>query len=184
MNHYFYIDSEGNQKGTFSPEELRKEGIRKETRVWTQGKKEWRRADRVEELKPLFGIVAPTVSQSSTALFPQNHVGAPQSNAPTVRMPKSWLLESILVTILPTFLCGNFLSFLLGVIAIIYAAQVEPHYRKGNYEASLESSRSAKRMTRVAFWTTLGWILILVAGVILYIVFVGSYTGLDKLLNV
>lgn len=29
MNRYFYIDSEGKQKGTFSPEELKSENIKK-----------------------------------------------------------------------------------------------------------------------------------------------------------
>ena len=31
MNRYFYIDSEGKQKGTFSPEELKSENIKKDT---------------------------------------------------------------------------------------------------------------------------------------------------------
>jgi len=37
MNRYFYIDAEGKQKGTFSPDELIHENVKRETLVWTQG---------------------------------------------------------------------------------------------------------------------------------------------------
>lgn len=37
MNRYFYIDSEGKQKGAFLPEELKKEPITKDSLVWAQG---------------------------------------------------------------------------------------------------------------------------------------------------
>ena len=45
MNRYFYIDTEGKQKGTFSPEELRQERVRRDTLVWTQGMEQWKRAE-------------------------------------------------------------------------------------------------------------------------------------------
>ena len=54
MNRYFYIDSEGKQKGTFSPEELKSENIKKDTLVWTQGMNEWMRASSVAELDAVF----------------------------------------------------------------------------------------------------------------------------------
>ena len=47
MNRYFYIDSEGKQKGTFSPEELKSENIKKDTLVWAPGMSEWVRASNV-----------------------------------------------------------------------------------------------------------------------------------------
>ncbi len=54
MNRYFYIDTEGKQKGTFSPQELRQEQVKKDTLVWTQGMEQWKRADEVAELSLLF----------------------------------------------------------------------------------------------------------------------------------
>ncbi|HBG42358.1 MAG TPA: hypothetical protein DDW85_13295, partial [Porphyromonadaceae bacterium] len=59
MNRYFYIDHEGKQKGTFSPEELRLENVRKDTLVWTQGMEQWERAEAVAELRFLFTEARP-----------------------------------------------------------------------------------------------------------------------------
>ena len=54
MNHYFFIDETGKQRGTFSPVELRSENIKRETLVWTQGMENWKRADEVSELQFIF----------------------------------------------------------------------------------------------------------------------------------
>ena len=51
MNRYFYIDTEGKQKGTFSPEELRMEQIKRDTLVWTQGMEQWKRGAGVAFLR-------------------------------------------------------------------------------------------------------------------------------------
>lgn len=56
MNRYFYIDAEGKQKGTFSPQELQQERLKRDTLVWTQGMEQWKRADEVEELQFLFSV--------------------------------------------------------------------------------------------------------------------------------
>ena len=50
MSHFFYIGTDGKQKGTFSPEELRGEGVKRDTLVWTQGMEQWKRAEEMEEL--------------------------------------------------------------------------------------------------------------------------------------
>ncbi len=183
MNRYFYIDNEGKQKGTFSPEELRQEQIKKESLVWTQGMEQWRRAVEVEELALLFtgdapqgaGLQPPSPSQ-------QGYSTSAHSPAPAAQMPKSWLVESILVTILPFLLCSSFLS-LLGIIAIVYAAQVESFFNRGDYAASAEASRSAAKWTRIAMWIAIGWVLLIVIAIILMFVFVGSMAGLGELLN-
>lgn len=54
MNRYFYIDAEGKQKGTYTPLELREEGVRRNTLVWTQGMEQWQKAEEVNELDFLF----------------------------------------------------------------------------------------------------------------------------------
>ncbi len=54
--HYFYIDAAGKQKGTFSPEELGQESIKRDTLVWTQGMEQWKRAEEVDELQYLFTV--------------------------------------------------------------------------------------------------------------------------------
>src|SRR5690606_275262 len=114
MNHYFFIDETGKQRGTFSPEELRKENIKRETLVWTQGMEQWMRADEVSDLNYIF-------EQSVEEVQPQilqNPVYAETVRESREPMPKTWLIESILVTLLPFVFCGSFLS-LLGIIAIV-----------------------------------------------------------------
>lgn len=163
MNRYFYIDAEGKQKGTFTAIELKQENIKRDTLVWTQGMEQWKRAEEVEELQYLFSgtfnsIPSVEVSQAS------HEVGS--EPYPKQPMPKTWLVESILVTILPFMLCGSFLS-LLGIIGIVYAAQVESFYNRGDYIASAEASRSAGKWTRIAMWIAIGWVLLFVIGMIL-----------------
>ncbi|WP_298651324.1 GYF domain-containing protein [uncultured Proteiniphilum sp.] len=178
MNRYFYIDAEGKQKGTFSPEELRREGIKRDTLVWTQGMEQWRRAEEIEELYSLFSDTyrEPQViaDQPAVRYDRPGEAAGPQTHRP---MPKTWLVESILVTILPFMLCSSVLS-LLGIIGIVYAAQVESFYNRGDYAASLESSRSAAKWTRIAMWIAIGWIALIVIGIILFVVFIGSLSGL------
>jgi len=105
-----------------------------------------------------------------------------QTTATQQPMPKTWLVESILVTILPFILCSSFLS-LLGIIGIVYAAQVESFFNRGDYTASAESSRSAERWTKIAMWIAIGWILLIIVTIILVLVFVGSVSGIGEWLN-
>lgn len=183
MNRYFYIDTEGKQKGTFTPEELMQEQMKRDTLVWTQGMEHWKRADEVEELRFLFS----GSSNAYRTAYPDQSVPYPQYAAPyagdTSRpMPKTWLVESILVTILPFVFCSSFLS-LLGIIGIVYAAQVESFYNRGDYSAAAESSRSAGKWTKIALWIAIGWVLLIVIAIILFIVFVGSLAGLEELIT-
>lgn len=182
MNRYFYIDSEGKQKGTFSPEELRQENIRKETLVWAQGMEQWKRADEVSELQFLFmGTVQSAASETANADTPvQSYSQQPVSSAPAQPMPKTWLVESILATILPFILCSSLLS-LLGIIGIVYAAQVESFYNRGDYSGAEEASRSAAKWTKIALWIAIGWILLIIMAIILMIVFFGSLTDFSEL---
>jgi len=96
-------------------------------------------------------------------------------------------VESILVTFLPFIFCGCFLS-LLGIIAIVYAAQVESFYHRGDYYASLEASRSAGKWTKIAMWIAIAWILLIVIALALIFGFFGfagfsTFPGMDNLLN-
>lgn len=56
--------------------------------------------------------------------------------------PKSYLIESILVTV---FCCMPF-----GIIGIVNASNVESFYKNGDYEGAEEASKKAKR------WTIIG----------------------------
>ena len=61
--------------------------------------------------------------------------------------PKTWLIESILITI---FCCG-----ILGIPAILHASKVESRFYSGDIEAANEASRKAKKWVMGLFWTGL-----------------------------
>lgn len=179
MNRYFYIDSEGKQKGPFSLDELKSEQVRRETLMWTQGMPEWLRAYDVVELQPLFDV-STTAHNQYEETAPQQQVAYQQTIAQNVPvMPKSWMVESILVTILPFLLCGNILS-LIGIAAIVNASKVESLYHSGLYAKSKEASDNAARWTKITFWIAIGAIVLGIIALVLFITFFGSLAGIGN----
>ena len=61
--------------------------------------------------------------------------------------PKTWMAESILVTI---FCCLPF-----GIVGIVNAAKVSSLFAAGNVEAAEEASKSAGKWTKWGFFTGL-----------------------------
>lgn len=174
MNRYFYIDSQGVQKGTFTLEDLRNEPVRRDTMVWTQGMPEWQRAYDVVELQPLFDMSTNAQKQFSEMTPP------PQVAAQSIpAVPKSWMVESILVTILPFVLCGNVLS-LIGIAAIVNASKVESLFNSGLYAQSTEASNNAARWTKITLWIAIGAILLAIIAIIAFVVFFGSLAGIGE----
>lgn len=57
--------------------------------------------------------------------------------------PKTWMVESILVTI---FCCLPF-----GIVGIVYASKVSALFSKGDAEAALQASQSAGKWTKLGF---------------------------------
>ncbi len=60
------------------------------------------------------------------------------------RPPKTWLAESILVTL---FCCLPF-----GIAGIVNAANVESRFYAGDTEGSQRASDNAKKWTSIGFW--------------------------------
>ena len=73
------------------------------------------------------------------------------------RPPKTWLVESILVTL---FCCLPF-----GIAGIVNASKVESRYYAGDIEGAIRASREAAKWTKLGFWIGL-------AVVVLYFLFV------------
>ena len=66
--------------------------------------------------------------------------------------PKTWLVESILVTL---FCCLPF-----GIVAIVNSSKVESHFYAGNIEASERASKNAKIWVMWSFFPALAfWLL-------------------------
>jgi len=148
MKRYFYSDGE-RQFGPFDFEELREEGIEQDTLVWHPGLDSWIPASESDEIKRLWEEEKKPVIDLPEEEVPEvfnpemYRSGTFDSHSTVEKPPKNWLLESILVTLL----CCN----PLGIVAIVYAAQVDTLFYKGEKEKSQKNSRNAAMWTRVAF---------------------------------
>lgn len=176
MTRYFYIDSEGNQKGPLTLDELRVEHIRKEQLVWTQGMTDWKPAYDIAELKPLFEMSGTTFTHQHQSTPPPPHQTA-AFNVPL--LPKTWMVESILVTILPFILCGNILS-LIGIAGIVNASKVESLYNSGLFDRAQEASDNAARWTKITLWIAIGAVILGIIAIIAFFVFFGSLAALEN----
>lgn len=81
----------------------------------------------------------------------QNYTGNYNHNYRPVP-PKTWLAESILVTI---FCCLPF-----GIVGIIKAASVESAFYAGRIEEAERASRDARKWTLISFWLGIASVLI------------------------
>ena len=66
--------------------------------------------------------------------------------------PKTWMAESILVTI---FCCLPF-----GIVGIVNASKVTSLYAQGNYAEAQRASSDAKKWTKIGFFVGLAVIII------------------------
>jgi len=77
--------------------------------------------------------------------------------------PKTWLAESILVTI---FCCLPF-----GIVGIVHAAKVDTAFNSGNYDGADRASSEAKKWTMIGFWigiVGIGLYLLFLLGMLLF----------------
>lgn len=148
---YFAIIN-GQRLGPFDISQLQGVGVTKDTMVWHEGMAQWQPAGTMPELEHLF-VVNGTNANSCNVGGNYYNSGYGYSHVPP--MPKTWLVESILVTIL---CCMPF-----GIVGIVYAAGVSDAYHIGNYALAQERSVKAK------WWTLAGLIVPVVVGVIYFI---------------
>lgn len=139
----FYILENGERKGPYTIEELRQNKVSPDAMVWTEGEADWRRAGDIPALSALFPAAIPPVPPAEN----------PQQRPP---MPKTWLVESILVMVL---CCLPF-----GLVGLVYASKVETAYWAGDYGRAEKYSADARKWTLVG----VGVALILL---LLYVVF-------------
>jgi hypothetical protein len=164
----YYIVINGEQKGPFSIDELRSQGITPETLVWKEGYAGWVKAGSVPELSGIFTTPPPHdgtgayQAYQSTSGMGQNANGYSQpystGGQPMGEMPKTWLVESIIATVL----C----CLPLGIAALVNAADVESTYRVGRYNDAVRKSQNAKNWL---IWSVVAHVMcwVLVIGFIL-----------------
>lgn len=147
----YYILINNIKEGPYPKEELLHKGIDGDTLVWCAGMTEWKRARDIPDLYSILSQLPPE---------------PPHSNAV---MPKTWLLESILVTI---FCCLPF-----GIVGIVYASKVEEHFISGNYRKAAIYSAQAKK------WTVWGLMSAVVLTLLYFILIIALGMSLVPFIN-
>jgi hypothetical protein len=150
MKKYFYTDGINNF-GPFTIDELRDEGISRDTLIWYQGLNEWSKAGTIHELNEIFANMPPPIYKPG---------GIPKDQKP----PKTWLVESILVTL---FCCLPF-----GIAGIVNASKVESQFYSGDIDGAERSSEEAKKWTSISLG--LG-----IVGVVLYFILILATAAMD-----
>lgn len=144
MNAYFYIDKNNAQRGPVAGERLLEFGVTPETPVWCEGMADWMPAETVDELKPLFQQQPPQFGQQQYRYqqpYNQNRQYGYNPQQPVPEKPDSWLAWSILCTIM----C----CLPLGVVGIVYAAQVDSLWNQGKFAEAMKSAKKAKTFTLI-----------------------------------
>lgn len=171
MKQYYYL--EGNQQlGPFTLEELRSKPIKPDTRVWAQGLPDWVAANTVPEINEwLSGAPAPSYNPSLPPIqspppsrpFQESYTPNQPLAGGSLR-PKTWLVESILVTL---FCCLPF-----GIAGIVNASNVDSRYSNGDFAGAQRASDEAAKWTKVGFFVSIGfWVLYIIA------IVVGVFSG-------
>ena len=69
----------------------------------------------------------------------------PSTNQPNQMMPKNWLTESIVATVVTTLCCGAwFITLITGIIAIVNANGVKNKFNSGDYAGANKKAASAR----------------------------------------
>ncbi len=156
------------QEGPFSLESLPAEGVTPDTYVWCKGMDDWKKAEEVAEISRFFrgrilDMMHPSEPEPAELLPPENdtedeemppfaHIvrksGTEYSRMPEDEEdksipPRTWLIESIIVTIF----CS-----ITGFIGIYFALKCRRAWQDGNADMSYDYSRRAKMWTGISFF--------------------------------
>ncbi len=164
---YFFIDKSENTQGPVLLSYFQTHGIAPNTLVWYEGLPDWVKADTVPQLHPFLkesGVESMTKHHYASELGYKYE--APRCTPPACKdshtapskadMPKTWLFESILVTL--------FCCLPLGIGGIIYASRVQALWSGMRYAEALDASNRAKQ------WTKWGLLLAVIAWLIYVLV--------------
>lgn len=143
----------GHKLGPFTLDELKKRNLKRETPVWRHPMPDWKPAGELPELEELFSMTPPDFKSGAGSQGHSTFAGSKPI------MPKSWLVESILVTL---FCCLPF-----GIVGVVYASRVDSKYGQGDYDGASQASREAGRWTQIGFFLGIAAWILGVAGMVL-----------------
>ena len=158
MKQYFYLEGSIKQ-GPFTLEELKKKNLKRSTLVWCHPMPDWKPAGELPELDELFSMIPPDVKPGAESKARQQPAG------PTPVMPKTWLVESILVML---FCCLPF-----GIAGLVFASRVDSKFYQGDYAGAEQASREAGRWTKIGFWLAIIFYII-----VLFLTLIGVTAGI------
>ncbi|MCC7504599.1 MAG: CD225/dispanin family protein [Saprospiraceae bacterium] len=150
MKEYYYLVGQA-KMGPYSLEDLLKQPISRDTKVWYSGLPDWVDAVDMPEFANFFASAPPPPPPSSTAPPAPRSTSMGGSQRPSAPMPKNWLIESILVTL---FCCLPF-----GIAGIVFASRVESRYYAGDLDGAEYNAREAAKWTKIGFFVGLSGVL-------------------------
>ena len=65
-----------------------------------------------------------------------------------------------MITLVSFLCCSNLISGVIGIVALVKSGSVSSSYRMGDYAAAQAASQEAGRLTKIAFWIAIGWVLL------------------------
>lgn len=167
MKQYYYLDN-NKQVGPFTLEQLRTQPLTPNTLVWTEGMSNWARVVDTPEVRDLMGLGSiPPINPQPVYAQPGFSQPTYAFGSPTGFMPKTWLTESILVTL--------FCCLPLGIVGIINASRVESRYRVGDFNGAQQASLEAGRWTKIGFFSAF-----IIIGLYFLLIFAGIFSGFGR----
>lgn len=136
MSEYYYLDLNNQQQGPVTPTLFPRLGVTPSTLVWKVGMDKWIPAGEIPELREF--LIPPA---QSSANYQGSNFNTFQGMQPQLPPPTN-LVWAILTTVL---CCLPF-----GIVAIVYASQVESEWNMGHYERAWRKSNLARTWSIVS----------------------------------
>ncbi|BET66083.1 hypothetical protein ASA1KI_10010 [Opitutales bacterium ASA1] len=167
----YHIARDGQQIGVFSREDvlakIQQGTVRATDLAWTEGMADWKPVSEVFAGAAAVPAAPPAPPPAFGVPPPAQGVATGDAFAAAPPKPENYLVWSILATIL----C----CLPLGIVSIIFAAQVDGKYRAGDYAGAAESSRKAKMF---AWWSFgVGLVVTILVVVIQVFAVIGASAG-------
>ena len=85
------------------------------------------------------------------------------NNAPSAGgvMPKSWMAESVIITLMSLLCCCNPISLITGIVAIVMASQVKGNFNRGDMADAERSSKNARTWFLISIGMMFVYVLVL-----------------------
>jgi len=144
----WYYTQQGAQAGPVSADALKRlvEGgaVQAHDLAWRDGMADWVPIRDLPEFRPASSVAAGGTTAYPGTPVPAPGYAVPPGGVPAGPCPETWLWQSILAT-----LCC---CLPLGVVGIIFAAQVKSKWQVGDQAGAIEAARKAKTF----FWWAFG----------------------------